>query len=77
MLGVLISHIQTRCVLVVPIVPDINAPWFPLLKSALVRTKAVASMADPKGFFRVHHNRGTIPVIFQKWGTRSLDVVRG
>ena len=77
MLGFLISHTQTCCVLAVLIVPDIKAPWFPLLKNALVRNKVVASKADPNAFFRVHHSCGTITVVFQKWGMRSLEVVKG
>jgi len=48
MVGVLISHIQAFCAVL--IVPDIKAPWFPLLKSAFVRTKTVASKADTDGF---------------------------
>ena len=45
--------------------PDRKATRFPLLWSALVRTQMVETKADPNVFFKVHHSRGTIPVVFQ------------
>ena len=71
---VLISYIQACCARAIIIVPDTKAPWFPLLRSALVRTKTVATKANPNVFFRVNHSRGTIPVVFQKWGMIAVEV---
>ena len=42
--------------------------------NALVRSKMVATKTDPNVFFRVHHSRGTIPVVFQKWGMIAVEV---
>ena len=74
MVGVHISHIQACCARAVIIVPDSKPPWFPVLRSALVRTKMVATKADPKVLFRIRHSRGTIPVVFQKWGMVVVEV---
>ena len=74
MVGVLISHIQACCARAVIIVPDTKAPWFLLLGNTLVRTKTLATKADPNVFFRIHHSRGTIPVVFQKWGMIAVEV---
>ena len=67
-------HIQACCARAVIIVQDTKAPWLPLLRSALVLTKPVATKADPNVFFRVHHSPETIPVVFQKWGTVAVEV---
>ena len=74
MVGVLISHVQACCARVVIIVPDTKVPWFPLLRSTLIRSKMVVTKADPNVFFRAHHSRGTIPVVFQKWGMIAVEL---
>ena len=48
--GGLISHTMAFRARAVLFVSDIKAPCFPLLKSAFVRTKTVASKADTDGF---------------------------
>ena len=64
-------HNSERAVI---IVPNTKAPWFLLLRSALVRTKTLETKADSNVFFRVHHSRGTIPVVFQKWGMIAVEI---
>lgn len=74
MVGVLLLQLQVRQARAVFIVPDTRATWFPLMASATIRDQSVTTKANPGVFFRMHHRRGIVPVVFHKWVIKVVDV---
>lgn len=72
--GVLISYLLACPARAVLIVPDTRAPWFPVMKSATVRSQSMATKADPNVFSRIHHSGGRVRVVFHKCDIRAVGV---
>ena len=74
MVGVVLQHLAECKARAVVIVPDQRQVWFPLLSGAIVRSVAVSEMGDEGVFFRLHHQKGHVPVVFQSCAMRAVEI---
>ena len=74
MVGVMLQHLEECQARAVIVVPDQKQSWFPRLARGWVKSRTLSHPGGKSSFYRVHHQRGREPFMFQKWNMLAVEV---
>ena len=66
MVAVVLQHMQCCKARAVVVVPEDRQSWFPLLAAATVRSVQEVAKVGAGTFFRVHHQKGKVSLVFRQ-----------